>query len=48
MELVALGWYLVLVLKWRHLEEFLLINVLLGLEFSSGLNSWTRVSHFRA
>lgn len=48
LELAALGWYLVLVLRWKHLGEFLLINVLLGLEFSSGLNSWTRVSHLRA
>lgn len=48
LDLAALGWYLVLVLRWRHLGEFLLINVLLGLEFSSGLNSWTRVSHLRA
>ena len=42
--LLAFGWGLVLVLRWRPLAELLPINVPWGWKFSGGPKSWSRVS----
>lgn len=46
-NLLAFGWCLVLVLKWRPLGDFPLINVPWGLKFSGDPMSCTLISHLR-
>lgn len=46
-NLLAFGWSLVLLLKWRPLGDFLLINVPWSQKFSGDRMSCTLISHLR-